>query len=325
MTRVLFITLLLIGYGSLYPWTRRVPPLPTGPVRYLSHAWPAHIGANLAGDIVVNLILYMPVGMFGFLSLDHKRKKRLRWILPPLLGFVFSTCMELSQVYIASRDPSLLDVLDNTLGTIAGTILGSFLSASFPSAAVLIFYWLGSQISSLFAIVTHRRAAPSLTASPLDTLTFFVAWALTGYMIVNPIGRRTRLAIGIAIGFFALLVLRGLYPFHLKEAATPFHWAPFVAMFGAEWIYGLPVFLEKSFYYGTIIWLIRAAGLNYVQSTTIVTATLGAIEIIQRHLPNRTPEITDPLMAVILGMILWLTEQDYIHEHDHTPRMQPVR
>jgi hypothetical protein len=65
-----------------------------------------------------------------------------------------------------------------------------------------------------------------------------------------------------------------------------------------------PLLIEKVFYYGTAIWLLRAAGIRLVLSVILVAAVLASIEIVQIHLPGRTPEITDPILAVLMGFVL---------------------
>jgi VanZ family protein len=123
-------------------------------------------------------------------------------------------------------------------------------------------------------------------------------------------GKRWR-STALALAFTALLILRGLAPFHFRATASRFDWMPFNAMFAADWIVGLPVFLEKSFYYGVAIWLWRYAGWRLERATLFIAAILAAIEVIQLYLPGRTSEITDPLLALLLGFMLWLLEQDY--------------
>ena len=46
-------------------------------------------------------------------------------------------------------------------------------------------------------------------------------------------------------------------------------------------------------------------------STVAVAGVLAAIEAIQRYLPGRTPEITDPILALVLGAMLWRIEEDH--------------
>ena len=68
-------------------------------------------------------------------------------------------------------------------------------------------------------------------------------------------------------------------------------------------------FLRKCFWYGSAIWLLRAAGWRLVRAAVAVALLLGAIEVIQIHLPGRVAEITDPLLALILAVILGLSER----------------
>jgi len=68
-------------------------------------------------------------------------------------------------------------------------------------------------------------------------------------------------------------------------------------------------FLRKCFWYGSAIWLLRAVGWRLARATVAVALLLGAIEVIQIHLPGRVAEITDPLLAVILAATLGLSER----------------
>jgi VanZ family protein len=68
-------------------------------------------------------------------------------------------------------------------------------------------------------------------------------------------------------------------------------------------------FLRKCFWYGSAIWLLRAAGWRLARAAVAVALLLGAIEVIQIHLPGRVAGITDPLLALILAVTLGLSER----------------
>jgi len=105
----------------------------------------------------------------------------------------------------------------------------------------------------------------------------------------------------------AALVVRGLAPYHFRAAAGPFSWLPFGATLSYDYAAAMQPILEKGFLYGSIIWLFWAAGRRYFAATIGVTALLAAIECVQRYLPGRTAEITDPVYALLLAMMLrWL-------------------
>ena len=60
--------------------------------------------------------------------------------------------------------------------------------------------------------------------------------------------------------------------------------------------------MEKIFFYGTTIWSLRFAGVGLKTATCIVAATLAGVEFLQLYMPDRTPDVTDPLLAVLLGL-----------------------
>jgi VanZ family protein len=112
----------------------------------------------------------------------------------------------------------------------------------------------------------------------------------------------------VGCGFLAVLLFRGLSPFHLISRAQEFGWIPFIGLLHTEWQYGIQVLLEKIFYYGTAVWLLRRAGLKWSRSIGYVCLVLAAVEVAQIHLPGRTPEITDPILALITGLGLLALE-----------------
>jgi hypothetical protein len=65
----------------------------------------------------------------------------------------------------------------------------------------------------------------------------------------------------------------------------------------APWDFGLLTLLQKFFWYGSAVWLLRAAGWRLARAVIVLAVLLGAIEVIQIYLPRRVAEITDPLLA----------------------------
>ena len=57
------------------------------------------------------------------------------------------------------------------------------------------------------------------------------------------------------------------------------------------------------------MWLLRAAGFRLARATIVLVVLLGAIEVIQIHLPGRVAEITDPLLAILLAITLGLLDR----------------
>lgn len=104
--------------------------------------------------------------------------------------------------------------------------------------------------------------------------------------------------------FLGVLLFRGLSPFRFVPGTAGFDWVPFEAALTDDWQIAAGILLEKIFYYGTAIWLLRAAGMTLRWAVVVVAAVLLGIEIAQTHLPGRTPEITDPILAIVMGFVL---------------------
>jgi hypothetical protein len=118
--------------------------------------------------------------------------------------------------------------------------------------------------------------------------------------------KRTAVVSGLLV---SLLIVRGLAPYHWSRIANPFSWVPFGGFLRAEWDFGLLTLLQKSFWYGSALWLLRAAGWRLAHAAIAVAVLLGAIEVIQIHLPGRVAEITDPFLALLLAMTLGLLDR----------------
>ena len=105
----------------------------------------------------------------------------------------------------------------------------------------------------------------------------------------------------------SLLIVRGLVPYHWSRIANPFSWVPFGGFLPSD--FGLLTLLQKCFWYGSAVWLLRAAGLRLAHAAIAVAMLLGAIEVIQIRLPGGVAEIIDPLLALLLALTLGLLDR----------------
>ena len=376
MYRVLLIVIAVIVYGSLYPWDFHSAQLAASPLWVFIHSWPRVVDRFLIRDITVNVLLYMPVGVFGFLALRQNVRTALAVTVTVLIGLTLSSSIEMIQLFDDARECSASDMVCNVSGTVLGVTLGSlyqqwitrFLAqaekAKFlhPSGAVLLLYtWLAYQAFPLFPALSRTRLAEKFRAlfadvsvSPIETFTFFVEWLVVAQLLESVLGaQRTRrlfpllllvlpaklliagrtvtwselagavlayicsyflsgyqgraaLVAGLIV---SLLILRGLAPYHWSSVANPFSWIPFSGFLAADREFAMLTFVRKCFWYGSAVWLLRAAGWRLAWAAVAVALLLGAIEIIQIHLPGRVAEITDPLLTLILAVPLGLSER----------------
>lgn len=369
MARILLIVIALILYGSLFPWHFSPRHPGVNPLWNLLHAWNVPVGRWGVRDILLNLALYFPLGLFGGLAFARWSRSVRLWA-PVAIGFLLSTAVECAQFYDVSRQPSAIDVVTNTAGTLAGAVMALIapgllqrryrgVSAGWrrdASAGGLLLLGLGYRLFPFFPSFSLTAVSEKWTAfraasllDPVPLLSAFFPWLAAGYLLAAVSIRHAKLwlavsvllapaefliydrlpypaeflgaTIGVftfalfsnaralrvfaAIGFVLLLAVRGVMPFHLAGIRQAFDWRPFVATLASDWQDAIGILLEKCFFYGVAIWLLRASGMPVRSATIGVASLLAAIEVLQMWLPGRTPEITDPLLAVLLGFWIY--------------------
>lgn len=368
--RILVIVIALILYGSLYPWQFHIRHYGRSPLWILLHSWPHTVDRYLFWDLAVNIALYLPLGIFAYLSIPARAPQWLRVLAPLALALGLSSSIEMTQLFDDGRMCSLSDVASNVTGAAVGVVAGAvyrrrwqrFLAAHGtaqllrPSGALLLLScWIGYQVFPLFPVwgrtnLFRRLAAmpPLSSISPLETLVVCVEWLTvacllesirkaknTGWLAMLLLLVPLRLIIqgriltwpdvvGAAAAFLVwisiprawvrralpllltgALILGELSPLHFQPARA-FNWVPFRATFGTAWQDGLVILFRKSFWYGSVLWLWRAEGRSLAWTTAIAALALFLLERVQMYLPGRTPEITDALLAVLMGVLLWL-------------------
>jgi len=322
-------------------------------------------------DAIVNIALYLPLGMAGFLALGGS----MRYWAPVAGGLVLSSTIEMIQLFEPARTTSALDVVTNVAGAVLGVAAGTAfeaiagpvggnvrrarpvdraaLSILFLWAAYLVFpffplvgtfvpnqklhVFLGSPLFAPVTVVSGaavwfaggillraaglRRASLWLALSILTIpLQIFIVdrqpvpsdltGAVLGILLFFAAGRNARWRPMEAAVFLAVILLRGLAPFAFSGAAKEFSWIPFAGFLDSLWQRALLTLIEKGFYYGTAIWFLRRAGMKLAPATALVAIVLAGIEIAQIRLPGRTPEITDPVLAILLGIGLASLSQE---------------
>jgi len=229
----------VIVYGSLYPWDFHSSQLAASPLWVLIHSWPTGIDRFLVRDVAVNLSIYVPVGVFGFLALRQTLRTAFAVTVTVLFALALSSGIEMTQLFDDSRDCSGFDVVCNVSGAGLGVALGCiyqdwlkrFLARAETakllhlSGAVLLFYtWLAYQAFPLFPVLSRTRLAEEfrnlfaeVSVSPLETFTYFVEWLVAARLLESVLGaERTR-------RFFPLLLL--VLPGKLLIAGRTVSWS----------------------------------------------------------------------------------------------------
>lgn len=371
ISRLFLATICLIIYGSLYPWQFHARELTANPARILAHAWPTHFGANQIKDIIVNVLLYAPLGLFGFLSLSSNRLRSVADAATIAIGFALSCSMEMLQLFDTGRDTSALDVLSNTAGAGIGVACGVLferhlrniqaglqtirwnqkgsllLLVCFAARELAPFFpdyspyrvWhkgiallaenefsVGVFLASLVEWLVVARLVETATEPPWVSRIYLALLALipAKILVIGRTTNRMELA-GAALAYFfwryglqkfgwrsrllavlftTLIVLHGLSPFHFMSEAAAFSWIPFRALLQTGRLAAISIFFGKLFACGTLVWLLRDSGWRMRYAAAGTAGTFAAVEAAQMYLPDRVPEITDPLLVLLLAWIL---------------------
>ena len=96
-----------------------------------------------AFDTVVNLLSYLPFGLLAGLMLRARFGAPISAMLALCLGILLSAGMEYLQMYLPGRISSNMDLLSNSMGALAGTLLAMSMSSRTRIFSRLM-HWRGS-------------------------------------------------------------------------------------------------------------------------------------------------------------------------------------
>lgn len=208
---LLFCILALIIYGSLYPFNfdpQLVPGGLQGAFRELR--W-ARAGR---GDLILNVLLYLPLGFCLVLALGVRLHRALMVIVATALGALLSLSIELAQSMLPTRVSSLLDLSLNTAGSLLGATCGlawigfnrlmrlpSRTEAIFrdPQAMIVMSLWFLWRLAPFTPELDLGKLKASLRPlfSPhfhaLMVCTYLVCWLVVNQLIAALVSRARRL------------------------------------------------------------------------------------------------------------------------------------
>ena len=169
---LLAILVLLVLYGSLYPFTLR-------PVEYEDLfdlvrrlTW----GRTTRGDIFANVLLYLPLGAALAWALPQRLGATSRHALATLLGAALSLSVEVAQYFMAWRVATLSDVATNTLGTFLGCAGGLAIAAAARRLSASDAFRLTREPASAAIVVLWLASFLPPWLPPLDTTRWAESW-----------------------------------------------------------------------------------------------------------------------------------------------------
>lgn len=220
----------LIAYGSLYPFNFKPDAIEGGVLQALSKLSWARAGRS---DHIANVLLYLPLGFCLFLLLASRLSRPASIIVATLLGASLSLMVEIAQVYVSARVPSLKDLALNTLGASLGACGGLIwkIVAQLmhlpsreerpmrdPAAGLVLASWLVFRLAPFapeLDLGKLKTALRPLFAPHWDALAVFMylaCWLLVNQAIASLVRRSRRLEtllLVIAVVLVGRLIVTG--------------------------------------------------------------------------------------------------------------------
>jgi len=356
----------VIAYGSLYPFAFHDGGSLGADISHLAGTW--NRLPQSRGDILINLLLYMPFGFTAVQAIGWGGARLRAAILAVALGAALSLSLELAQFYDHGRFSALSDVYLNVTGAGLGAAIASAgdvrrLHLSWPSggtalfARLLLVVWLGWQLFPYAPTIDlhkyWRSVQPLLHASGIGLYDVFrctVLWlslifvarmglglparflllAIAGFFLAKVliigqyiflpdiagaglalvlclmVRRRIDAAlVAVAVLFAVMVVQIRMLPFQLAPEPKPFQWIPFFGFLHGSLQLNIIALWEKLYLYGTLLLLLVKAGMKPGIAVTLECVILLVTSLAQSFLIGRSAEITDALMALVLGLIYW--------------------
>lgn len=354
----------VIIYGSLYPFrffdTRDL-------AWRLDELFDPNIGNK--SDALANVALFAPLGLLGtFLYLQHRPKRHAAAVFSVfVLGTFLGVGLQVGQVFVRGRIPSLNDASWNAVGTLVGAaaalaslrlsrtldfVRGRLWQRVSGFPLVLVVSWLAYRLAPFvpsldwqsikdslkplllrpeFSFVDLLRnsggwllfavGCEGLEAKRFRELAYFVAVPLVlglevliddnvvtasnvggasiataAWWAVRRRDSRDRVATLWVIAAIVTMELEGIFGAHARGA---FHWLPFYGFLGGSLLINVQQLFLKFFFYGGSVYLLARLEWSLAAATALTVGGLLGLEYVQVWIPARTPEITDPLLALL--------------------------
>jgi VanZ family protein len=107
----------------------------------------------------------------------------------------------------------------------------------------------------------------------------------------------------LVLALCAVLIER-LAPFDFSATPQSLDLWPFLGWIEAGMPIDAGVLMEKAFLFGALIWLLRDAGLSSAMAVIVGVGFIFSLEIIRLWQVDSAPSITDPVLALLVGLLL---------------------
>lgn len=110
----------------------------------------------------------------------------------------------------------------------------------------------------------------------------------------------------LVAGLWSITLIGRLQPFQFQHPAQNFGLLPFRSLLAGSINVAVPTFCEKTFLYGSLLFLLDMAGCRRFVAVVAVSGSLLATSWLETWLPGRSAEITDAVMALLIAAAMAL-------------------
>jgi glycopeptide antibiotics resistance protein len=121
---------------------------------------------------------------------------------------------------------------------------------------------------------------------------------------------------GLTLLFAVVVVSSRLLPWHPASIIRPFQWVPFYSLLHGSLTVDILAFCEKIFLYGTLLLLLIEAGVPLILACVAECITLLATSALQTLVADRSAEITDAAIALLLALVYMVLDRQVRRRDD---------
>jgi hypothetical protein len=285
----------LVIYGSLLPWGLELNTaiIEAGGMGSAIIAWitsPTWIQSvpdtsslgvpTWASDLVLNLLLYGPLGVLLRLTLSRITGRQGVQVVCAMAAIVsLSWMIESTQSLIPGRYASIQDVIANSLGGCVGVVLGHWINSTWRAWAFMLYRWTATPMS----VLHHRLHAHKTRPGVMFT------------------------ALAVNVGLIALWYSLTATPTSEAHGETTVFLVPFERYFDRSYDVAAALLGRSMIVYclAGAVWMLTMMrgstrkALGWVVLTAALTA--AAVESLKILGPGVGADVTEPLIALIAG------------------------
>jgi glycopeptide antibiotics resistance protein len=218
------------------------------------------------------------------------------WLVSQLFPFVpsldFGEIKHSLKPLLIYHEFSWISCLNNFVSWI---IVGFLIFSVFPKGfSKFKFFILIALVLSIKVVIVTRTLSLS---SVIGAFSAFMIWNF-----IPKHGLQVNKVLVVLI--MGAVLINGVFPLNFRFRPQHFNIIPFYGFLTGSMLHNLIVLPEKMFIYGSMVYLLRQITGNHVLSVLISCFWVFSVELLQVWSAVHTPEITDPLMVLIIAVLI---------------------